>query len=128
MMFGKKNTKANYDRPTTIIGKDTLIESGVLNSAQSVQVNGRVLADMNIEASLVVGQKGHVEGDIHAAFVLVAGEVVGNIEVTNQIHLMKTAVVVGDILCQSIVIDDGAKIEGSFRMRTEQDAPQVVEE
>lgn len=113
----KKTQKSNYDRPTTVIGKDTLIETGKIESKQSVQVNGRIVADMEIVASLVVGQVGHVEGDIHAAFVLVAGKVVGNIHVSEQIHLTKSAVVVGDIDCQSIVIDDGAKIEGSFHMR-----------
>lgn len=115
-MFGKKE-KANYDRPTTVIGKETVIESGTVESKASVQVNGKVVADMKIDASLVIGQNGLVEGDVTAGFVLVAGRVVGNLEVMNQIHLTKTAVVVGDILCQSIVIDDGAKMEGTFSMR-----------
>lgn len=119
-MLSRKSKKPNYDRPTTIIGKDTTIESGTIHSVASVQVNGKVAADLVVDASLVVGQKGHVEGDIQAGFVLVAGRIVGNIDVTHQIHLMKTAVVVGDILCQSIVIDDGAKIEGNFRMRIEE--------
>lgn len=116
-MMRKKSQKANYDRPTTVIGKDTVIETGRMESKQSVQVNGKVLGDMDVQASLVVGQIGLVEGDIQAAFVLVAGRIVGNITVSQQIHLTKTAVVVGDIECQSIVIDDGAKIEGSFHMR-----------
>lgn len=116
-MMRKKSQKANYDRPTTVIGKDTVIETGRMESKQSVQVNGKVLGDMEVQASLVVGQIGLVEGDIQAAFVLVAGRIVGNITVSQQIHLTKTAVVVGDIECQSIVIDDGAKIEGSFHMR-----------
>lgn len=118
----KRNHKANYDRPTTVIGKDTVLESGRIESKSSVQVNGKVIADMNIEASLVVGQKGIVEGEITAGFVLVAGRIVGNLNVHHQIHLTKTAVIVGDIVCQSIVIDDGAKIEGNFSMSHEEEA------
>ena len=125
-MFGRKD-KANYDRPTTVIGKDTVIESGTLASQASVQVNGKVISDMRIDTSLVVGQKGLVEGDITAGFVLVAGRIVGNVEVINQIHLTKTAVVVGDIICQSIVIDNGARIEGNFSMREEMEAEESVE-
>ena len=125
-MFGRK-VKANYDRPTTIIGKDTVIESGTLESQASVQVNGKVISDMRIDASLVVGQNGLVEGDITAGFVLVAGRIVGDVEVLNQIHLTKTAVVVGDIICQSIVIDDGAKIEGNFSMRAEMEQEEPSE-
>lgn len=125
-MFGNKN-KANYDRPTTVIGKDTVIESGTLASQASVQVNGKVMSDIKIDASLVIGQNGLVEGNITAGFVLVAGKVVGNIEVMNQIHLTKTAVVIGDIVCQSIVIDNGAKMEGNFSMREEIEVAEVTE-
>lgn len=119
-MFGAKKQKANYDRPTTVIGKDTVIDSGRIESKQSIQVNGKIVGDMALSASLVIGQTGHVEGDVTAAFVLVAGRVVGNINVIEQIHLTKSAVVVGDIECKSIVIDDGAKIEGSFHMKNTQ--------
>ncbi len=124
----KRNHKSNYDRPTTVIGKDTVLESGRIESKSSVQVNGKVIADMNIEASLVVGQKGLVEGDIVAGFVLVAGRIVGNVNVHHQIHLTKSAVVVGDIVCQSIVIDDGARIEGNFSMSNQEDAKAVTQE
>lgn len=125
-MFGRKD-KANYDRPTTVIGKDTVIESGIVASQASVQVNGKVIADMRVDTSLVVGQKGLVEGDITASFILVAGRIVGNVEAINQIHLTKTAVVVGDIICQSIVIDDGARIEGNFSTREEMKAEEPTE-
>ena len=114
-MFGKKE-KANYDRPTTVIGKDAIIESGKIESNASVQVNGTVKADMTIDASVVIGQNGLVEGNINAGFVLVAGKVIGNVDVANQVHLTKTAVIIGDIVCKSIVIDDGAKIQGNFSM------------
>ena len=115
-MFGKKG-KANYDRPTTIIGKEAVVDSGKIESKSSVQVNGKVLADMAIESSLVIGQKGYVEGNINAGFVLVAGKIVGNLEVVHQIHLTKTAIIVGDIMCESIVVDNGAQIDGNFSMK-----------
>ena len=126
-MFNNKE-KANYNHPTTVIGKDTVLEAGKLNSKASVQVNGTVIGDMHVDTSLVVGQKGLVEGNISAGFVLVAGKIVGDLEVINQIHLTKTAVVVGNISYQSIVIDDGAKIEGNFSVREEISSDQVVTE
>jgi len=115
-MFGKKE-KANYDRPTTIIGKEALVEGGIIESKSSMQVNGRVLTDLAIDASLVIGENGYIEGNINAGFVLVAGKIIGNIDVAHQIHLTKTAVVVGDIQYESIVIDKGAQIEGNCCMK-----------
>lgn len=125
-MFSKKE-KANYDRPTTVIGKEAVIQSGTVESRSSIQVNGTVRADMVVETSLVVGQKGTVEGNINAGFVLIAGRVEGNIDVENQIHLTKTAVIIGDIVCKSIVIDDGAQIQGNFSMREAVTSEPVVE-
>lgn len=118
-MKRKKTQKSNYDRPATVIGKDTLLETGRLESKQSVQVNGKIISNMEVLGSLVIGQLGLVEGDINATFILIAGKVVGNITVGEQIHLTKTAVVIGNIDCQSIIIDDGAKIKGSLSMRDE---------
>jgi len=117
-MLGKKNKQANYDRPTTVIGRDTSIETGTLESEKSVQVNGRIMGNIDVKESLVVGEEGYVEGEIRARFVLVAGKVVGNIQVSQQIHLTETARVIGDIECESIIIDDGAKIEGNFSMQS----------
>lgn len=116
-MLKKKAEKANYNRPKTLVGESTTIKTGTFESEKSVQVNGKVIANMIIKESLVVGEEGFIEGEIKADFVLVAGKVVGNIYVAKQIHLVKTASIVGDIDCPSIIIDDGAKIEGKFHMK-----------
>lgn len=113
----KKGNKSDYDRPTTIIGEDTVIETTNLKSESSLQINGNIIGDIEVTSSVVIGQTGHVEGRVKAEFVLVAGEVTGNIDVSQQIHLTKTANIVGDIICASIVIDEGASIEGVFKMR-----------
>lgn len=126
MALKKSNEKPSYDKPSTIIGEDTVVESSKLISKASVQVNGKFIGDLEVASSLVVGQSGRVEGGILAGFVLVAGEIVGNIEVTQQIHLTKTARISGDIICQSIVIDEGAQLEGQCKMKkTNNEAPKA---
>lgn len=113
----KVNEKPSYDKPSTIIGEDTVLEAAKLTSKTSVQISGRFIGDLEVNASLVVGDGGKVEGSILASFVLIAGEVAGNLEVTQQIHLTKTARVTGDIVCQSIVIDEGAYLDGQCMMK-----------
>ena len=112
----RKKDKANYDRPNTVIGHETVIEADNVNCGASLQVSGQVIGDMKVAESLVIGEKGLVKGNINAGFMLVAGAIEGDVEVINQIHLTKTAEVRGDIRCGSIVIDEGAKIYGSFTM------------
>ena len=118
MMRTKTSKKADYERPSTVIGKDTIIETTILKSKASVQINGVLQGDTDVEASLVVGQGGKVVGNISATFVLVAGEIVGNVHAKEQLHVTKTGVVNGEILCGSIVIDDGAVLNGSCKMQS----------
>eukprot|EP01155_Anaeramoeba_flamelloides_P004947 Anaeramoba_flamelloidesa1071167_20.p2 GENE.a1071167_20~~a1071167_20.p2 ORF type:complete len:131 (-),score=23.00 a1071167_20:203-595(-) len=108
--------KPNYERPATLIGKDTVIESSVVKSKSSIQVNGLLNGNVDCEASVVVGQTGKVSGNIKASFLLVAGTIEGDVEVTNQLHVNKTANILGNIQCGSIIIDDGAVLNGSFVM------------
>lgn len=110
------NKKPNYERPATVIGKDTILETALLKSKSSVQINGVLAGDVQVEASLVVGQSGKVKGNIEAAFVLVAGEIEGNVNAIQQLHVTKSAVINGDITCGSVVIDDGALLNGSCKM------------
>ncbi len=125
-MLGGK-AKPNYDKPTTIIGKDTVIDCGVINAKTSIQINGVLKGDMKIEASVAIGENGRVEGNIDADFVLVAGVVTGNVAVKEQVHLTKTAQIMGDIKCGSIIVDDGARIQGNFGMHEAIAAKPVVQ-
>lgn len=114
----RTNKKADYERPSTVIGKDTIIETSILKSKSSVQINGILQGDADVEASIVVGQGGKVVGNIVASFVLVAGEIEGNVHAKEQLHVTKTALIKGDIICGSMIIDDGALLNGSCTMKS----------
>lgn len=109
-----KKIKANYDRPGTVLGKGTVFESTKLVSKESIQISGKFIGDMEVEGSVVVASEGLVRGNIKAIFVLVAGEVEGNIEAAEQVHLGTTAKVKGNVSYKSIVIDEGAIIHGQL--------------
>ncbi len=108
--------KPEYERPSTVIGKETIIETGNIKSKSSVQINGVLNGNVEIEASLVIGQGGKVIGNAKASFILVAGAIEGNIIALEQLHVTKSAVIDGDIECGSIVIDDGAVLNGNCKM------------
>lgn len=113
-MFGK--AKPNYERPATVIAKDTIIESKNLKSKSSVQINGEFIGEVQVDNSLVIGQTGKITGNIKANFILIAGEVNGDLDVKHQVQITKTARVKGNVTCQSIVMDEGAHLEGYCKM------------
>jgi|ASRN01.1.fsa_nt_gi cytoskeletal protein CcmA (bactofilin family) len=117
--------KPNYERPATLIGKDTVIDSSLVKSKSSIQVNGVLNGNIDCDASVVIGQTGKVVGNVKAGFLLIAGTIEGQVEVKNQLHVNKTANILGDVHCGSIIIDDGAVLNGSFSMNEQSKSKSV---
>lgn len=115
-MIGKNNKPA-YDKPTTVICKDTKLETARLTSSSNVQISGEFIGDIEVSASLVIGETGSIKGNIKADHILVAGKIQGNIDVSHQLHITQTADVKGDIEATTIVIDEGAHLIGGVKMR-----------
>lgn len=111
-----KKDKPNYDRPTTLIGKDTMIEGTKITSRTSIQINGSLLGDAEVDASVVIGESGKVKGNITTNFLLIAGKVDGNVKAVKQLHVTSKAVINGDIECGTIIIDEGASLNGMLKM------------
>ena len=115
MLFFKKSAQANeLDYPDTIIGKGVYIEAARLKGDESVRIDGIFKGNIELDGSLVLGDSGHVTGDIHAGYFLVAGEVSGNIACDTRLHFASTARVFGDVQARSIVIDEGAQVSGRY--------------
>ena len=127
-MMRRSNEKPSYDKPATVIGEDTVLSASKLESGSSVQINGRFNGDIDVKASLVIGNSGIVDGNVTASFILVAGRIEGNVEANQQIHITKTGSVKGDITYQSIVIDEGAGIEGDLRMKTQENKSKSLDD
>lgn len=121
----KQKRKANYVNPSTIIGKDTTLETSIMKSKNTVQINGKFYGDMEVESSLAIGETGYIKGNVTADFLLVAGKIDGNVNIAGQLHLTKTAVINGDIKTASIIIDEGAHIQGNCSMSTPKNVKQL---
>ncbi|HPT77534.1 MAG TPA: polymer-forming cytoskeletal protein [Candidatus Atribacteria bacterium] len=117
--MGKKNSKTQYDKVSTIIADDVVIKDGHLQAEKTIRIEGRLLGDINTRGSLVIGTSGHVEGDISCENILICGYIQGNIKACGQIHITETGVVNGDITCQNIVIDEGAIFTGKCTINKE---------
>ena len=61
-------------------------------------------------------------GDVHAREVVVGGSVTGNIHATERVELQATAIVTGDVLTQTILVQEGGVVNGRVLMRPPEDA------
>lgn len=103
----------------SLLGSDLRI-TGDISSSGEVQVDGRVEGDV-IADSLVVTETGVVDGAIAANSVRVLGIVNGPIT-AGSVKLGRSARVTGDIVHQTLSVEEGAFVTGHCR-RSETDRP-----
>jgi cytoskeletal protein CcmA (bactofilin family) len=112
-MFSKKS-HSQLDAPNTVIGKGVLLEAARMTGQESIRIDGDYRGEIDIDASLVLGDTAHVVGDIRARFIVVAGQVKGNIQCDTILHFASTAQVYGDVITQSLIMDEGSQIRGRY--------------
>ena len=96
----------------TIIGEDLTIRGNVISTGE-IQVDGEIEGDIRC-GSLLLGDKAQVRGGVAAEDVVVRGHIVGSITGL-RITLQGQCHVEGEILCQSLAIEQGAYFEGKSR-------------
>jgi cytoskeletal protein CcmA (bactofilin family) len=98
------------------IGKSVKIK-GELSGSEDLYVDGQVEGTINLLGnSLTVGPNGLLRADIHAKGIIIQGKVEGNIEALDRAELTKSAIVVGDLATQRMVVEEGAYLKGKVDM------------
>lgn len=90
-----------------------LIVKGTLISAGDVQVEGKIDGDIRA-AGLVIGEKAIIVGDIYAEEAVVRGRVEGSVR-ARRVQLCATCHVEGNVLHESLSVENGAFFEGNIR-------------
>lgn len=113
-----KLIKPNYkidETIQTIVGVDSLL-TGVIHTGGSIRLEGSYTGEINSQGTVYVGLKSIVKGDIHAMRVVVAGNVVGDVDVVDSIDILSTGTISGDIQGKKLTIEEGATFEGNVNM------------
>ncbi|HEX6800884.1 MAG TPA: polymer-forming cytoskeletal protein [Candidatus Binatia bacterium] len=93
----KINGKLHFDGPATIDG----------------EVDGEIIAS----AHITVGQQAIVKGKVSAQSILVQGKVMADVVAEKKLEIQPPGSVVGDVTAMSLVIGDGAILEGHISMK-----------
>ena len=96
----------------SIIGEDLTIR-GNITSKGEIQVDGEIEGDIRC-GSLLLSDKSKVTGGVAAEDVVVRGHIVGSVRGV-RVTLQGQSVVEGDIVHQSLAIEQGAYFEGTSR-------------
>ena len=74
---------------------------------------------------MVLGVGATMSGDVYAREVVVGGSITGNIHATERVELQATAIVTGDVLTQTILVQEGGVVNGRVLMRPPEGVEQL---
>ncbi len=98
------------------IGAGTKI-NGKLHFEGQATIDGEVEGEIVAQAHVTVGQQAVVKGKVSAQSILVQGKVMADVVAEKKLEIQPPGSVVGDVTTLSLVIGDGAILEGHISMK-----------
>jgi cytoskeletal protein CcmA (bactofilin family) len=100
------------------LGPGTRI-NGKLNFDGPATIDGEVEGEIVSQANITVGQQATIKGKISASTIVVQGKVLADVQAEKKLEIHPPGSVLGDVTTQSLVIGDGAVLEGHVSMKKE---------
>lgn len=96
---------------TCLIDRDTIMDAD-LSASEDVRLDGTMTGNLTCAKKLVIGQSGVLNGHIVADEAVILGQVEGELEIRQTLHLKPSAKVVGQVRYGQIIVDSGAVLIG----------------
>ncbi|WP_142713139.1 bactofilin family protein [Fodinibius sediminis] len=112
--MSSNNTDKNQPS-VNMISEGTTLE-GTIKTTSDIRVAGVIDGEANAEGKVIISSSGEVKGNIKATDADIAGKVDGEIRVNNKLILRESALVEGDIYTKTLLVEEGAQINGGFHM------------
>ena len=112
-MFKKDTLKE--DDMETIIGPSVQLE-GTFASDGDVIIEGAVKGALATTKNLRIGERAVVDASVKAANAVISGTVNGPLDISGKLEILSSGKVNGDVLCKSIIIQEGAVLNGTWKM------------
>jgi cytoskeletal protein CcmA (bactofilin family) len=110
-----KKTGFAGDDNITLLAKGVHLK-GEIRVEGTVRIDGRLDGEIQTKGQVIVGEDGLVQGTIVAGTVISSGRIKATVTATDQIQLMKTATMIGDVHTPVLTMEAGAKIQGTTDM------------
>ncbi len=93
---------------------------GNISTSGDMRIDGILEGNLNSKGRVVIGETGHIKGDLICKNVDIWGTFEGNITASESTNFKTMAVVSGNIKTSRLCIEAGAKFNGSCAMPTEE--------
>lgn len=118
-MFG--NNKDNNGSPSSsssggggvnTIDSQTYIK-GDLKAGGDIRIDGSLTGNLVCEAKLIIGPKGHIEGDVTCKNATIEGTFKGNLIVKESLTIQASAKVEGDVKAAKMAVLSGGQVSAT---------------
>ncbi|MFC1489156.1 polymer-forming cytoskeletal protein [Thermodesulfobacteriota bacterium] len=112
-IFNKYKQPASGHANTTIIAAGTKIK-GEFQGDSIVQVDGKLLGNIDSNSLIVIGETGLIEGEIVSKKLIISGRLLGS-AYCDEIEIKAGGKVIGQIACDVLMIERGSFFEGESK-------------
>jgi cytoskeletal protein CcmA (bactofilin family) len=129
-MFSRNRQKPQ-NRIDTLIGAETIVEGDVYFSG-GLRVDGAINGNVNETGSkagtLVLSERGRIEGSINVSHAVINGAVIGPVRASEYVELQAKSRVTGDVCYKTLEMHIGAVVEGKLIYLSELAPPAADED
>jgi len=108
----KSNSEINNSNDT-IIGPTVNVE-GELASEGNILIDGNVKGSISTSNSVQISQNAKINATIKAKNAKIAGTIIGDLQISEQLEITATANIKGNITTNTLSIEKGAMINGNI--------------
>jgi cytoskeletal protein CcmA (bactofilin family) len=117
MVWGRKSgsDRASTEEIENILGATSTVR-GDLKATRGFRIDGKIEGNVEAGGPVVIGEAGHVRGNVIGTDVIIVGRVDGNITASGHLDIGATGKVVGDVAAKSMRIETGGVFRGTSFM------------
>lgn len=116
-MFSRKDAAPAPSGMHNVLSSGTVL-TGNLVTQDDIRIDGVIEGNIISQGKIIIGNNGHVSGDVECVNLDLLGKVTGNISCQDTVILRATGNLIGDMTTQVVEIEPGARFTGSCKMRT----------
>lgn len=109
------SNSTNQSPSVNIINEGTKIK-GNLQANSDIRVSGTIVGEAISKGKIILTNNGLVKGNVSSSDADIAGKVEGDVKVNSRLILRKEAIIDGNIFTKTLVVEEGAQINGTCKM------------
>ena len=110
-----KNSNFAGDDNITLLAKGVVLK-GEIHVEGTVRIDGRLDGDIQTNGHVIIGEDGLVQGTITAGTIVSSGRIKAKVTAKERIQLLKTSMLIGEVLTPILLMEEGAKLQGATDM------------